>query len=377
MALTLGSLNRATLSRQLLLERQHIGVVEAVARIGAIQAQEPASPYIALWNRVADFDPGELDRAFADRSIIKASLMRVTLHAVTAADHPLLHHAMQETLRGARLHDRRFKATGMSFAEAERIVELLRSYATEPRSNAEVAAWLADELGDAAHPGIWWALRQSASFIHARTGGPWSFGPRSAYVAAPEPTRTGDRVPALAHLVRGYLESFGPATARDIAAYGMLYAPTVRLGLDALGDELTTLEGPGRSPFFDLAGTTLPDEDVPAPPRLLPMWDSTLLAYKERSRMIPEPYRRMVIRANGDVLPTLLVDGFVAGVWRPVPDGIEARAIHPLDAQTWDALEGEARSARALLAGREPLAYGRYARWFPSVPAAEIRILGR
>ncbi|TAL10815.1 MAG: winged helix DNA-binding domain-containing protein, partial [Chloroflexota bacterium] len=93
MALTLRQLNRATLDRQLLLRREPIAVDEAVGRIAAIQAQEPASPYVALWNRIAGFVPADLDRAFADGSIMKSTLMRVTLHAVTAADHPILHRA--------------------------------------------------------------------------------------------------------------------------------------------------------------------------------------------------------------------------------------------------------------------------------------------
>lgn len=377
MPLSLRALNRATLARQLLLRREPIRAVEAVRRITAIQAQEPASPYVALWSRIEGFDPSELDWAFAAGSVVKATLMRITLHAVAADDYPILHHAMQRTLRAARLNDRRFTIAGISVEEAERIVELVRGYATEPRSNADVEAWLVERLGaESAHPGIWWAMRQFSSFVHAPTGGPWSFGPRPAYRAAPEPTRTGDPVPALAHLVRRYLEALGPATAQDIAAFGLLYAPAVRSGIEALGDGIVALDGPGRAPLLDVRGGELPDEDVPAPPRLLPMWDSTLLAYKDRSRVVPEPYRRIVIRSNGDVLPTLLVDGFVAGVWRAVPQGIEATALHELTEDVWAGLDEEARSLLGLLADREPLAYSRYGRWWADLPAAEVRILG-
>lgn len=377
MVFTLRRLNRATLARQMLLHREPVGVVEAVRRVAAIQAQEPASVYLALWNRVAQFHPEELDRAFADRSLVKSTLMRITLHAVAADDHPVFHQAMQQTLRAARLNDRRFTAAGVSVDEAERIVGLVRSYATEPRSNADVVAWLAERSDGAAHPGIWWAMRQYSSFVHAPTGGPWSFGPRPAYVAAPEPTRTADPAAALAHLVRRYLEAFGPATAQDIAGFGLLNAPTVRAGIDALGDEIVELDGPGRSPLLDIRGASLPDEDHPAPPRLLQMWDSTLLAYRDRRRILPEEFRRIVIRSNGDVLPTLLVDGFVAGVWRPVSGGLEATALRPLDDAAWEGLESEARSLVGFLRDREPLVYSRYGRWFASLPAAEVRILGR
>ena len=72
MRVTARQLNRATLERQLLLGREPLDAVEAVRRVVAIQAQEPASPYVALWNRVARFDPAELDAAFACHAVIKS-----------------------------------------------------------------------------------------------------------------------------------------------------------------------------------------------------------------------------------------------------------------------------------------------------------------
>src|SRR3954462_6885012 len=101
-------LNRATLARQLLLERVPVPVAEAVRRAVALQAQQPASPYLALWNRVAGFDPAQLDAAFADGTVVKGSLMRITLHAVHADDHAAFHVAMQPALRGSCLGDPRF-----------------------------------------------------------------------------------------------------------------------------------------------------------------------------------------------------------------------------------------------------------------------------
>jgi hypothetical protein len=107
------------------------------------------------------------------------------------------------------------------------------------------------------------------------------------------------------------------------------------------------------------------------------MWDSTMLAYADRGRMIPADYRKTIIRTNGDTLPTLLVDGYVAGVWRPVDDGIEATAFHALDDDTWAGLDAEARALCAFLADRDPNVYSRYARWWATLPAAEVRVIGR
>jgi hypothetical protein len=378
MRLTARQLNRATLARQLLLRREAVDVVEAVRRVVALQAQEPASPYVALWDRVAGFDPAELDAAFAGQALVKAQLLRITLHAVTAADYPAFHEAMQPTLRAARLHDRRFTDEGVSIPDTEALVPDLLEYASSPRVNREVEAWLEARFG-APKPRVWWALRQYGPFVHAVTGGPWSFGPRPAYVGAADQARPGDVAASMRSLVVRFLEGFGPASMQDIAQFSTINRPPVQAALAALGDDLVRYEGPNLEPLYDVPGGLLPAEDVPAPPRLLPMWDSTLLAYADRSRIVPPAYRTLVMRKNGDVLPAILVDGHVAGVWRPTDGGVEVTAFHALDHHAWAALEAEARSLRAFLAGREPTIFGgRFAHWWGGLPTdgVEVRILG-
>ena len=203
-----------------------------------------------------------------------------------------------------------------------------------------------------------------------------------SYVAAGEagePPRTGDPEASLVWLARRYLEGFGPASMQDLAQFALVNRPRARAALGVLVDrgDAVALPGPDGAELFDVPGGLLPPEDTPAPPRLLPMWDSTLLAYVDRSRIIPPEYRPHVTRKNGDVLPTLLVDGYVAGVWRPVADGIEVTAFHPLPDDAWAAIETEARGMRAFLADREPLIYhGRYAHWWATLPAAEVRVVG-
>ena len=105
------------------------------------------------------------------------------------------------------------------------------------------------------------------------------------------------------------------------------------------------------------------------------MWDSILLAYSDRSRVIPPDYRRLFIHQNGDVLPTLLVDGYVAGVWRPVEGGIEASAFHKLSNEAWKGLKAEAAALVSFLADRDPTVYRRYGHWWKNLPSAEVRVL--
>jgi hypothetical protein len=371
-------LNRATLQRQLLLERESLSAVEAVRRIVALQAQEAASPYIALWNRVRGFDPAELDAAFASHDIVKAQLMRVTLHAVTAEDYPQLHEAMQRTLRGARLNDRRFRSEGLTPDDADALIPEGLEYAAQPRSNAEMEAWLEQRYGGP-KPFVWWALRQYGPFVHAVSGPPWSFGPRPAYTRAPELKRPNDPAASWRYLVLRYLEGFGPASVQDVGTFGMLNRPPLHEAFAELekAGQIVRAGTHGKLQLFDLPGRDLPDEETPAPPRLMAMWDSALLAYAERDRIIPPDLRRDVIRSNGDVLPTLLVDGYVAGVWRPTEQGIEATALRPIGKDAWQTLHGEARALRSFLADREPMIYRRYGRWWPMLPAGDVRILGR
>jgi hypothetical protein len=374
MGLTARGLNRATLGRQLLLAREPLDVGDAVRRVVALQAQQPASPYIALWNRLADFDPADLDAAFAGHAVVKATLMRITLHAVHADDYPAFHNAMLPSLRASRLHDRRYTTSGLTIADADALLPQLLEFATRPRTKAEVEELLAARLG-APNPWAWWALRTFAPLLHAPTRGPWSFGPRASFVAAPTQLPPERQQESVRWLVRRYLEGFGPASVQDVAQFSLLRRPVVRDALDALAADVERLEGPDGSELFDLAGAPLPGEDTPAPPRLLPMWDSILLAYADRSRVIPPDYRRLVARNNGDVLPTLLVDGHVAGVWRPVQGGIEATAFHPLDEEAWTGLAAEAAALVAFLSDREPMVYARYAHWWPTLPSPEVRLL--
>lgn len=374
MPLTPRQLNRATLARQLLLARVDLPVSDAVRQVVALQAQEPASPYIALWNRIVEFDPADLDTAFRRHQIVKATLMRITLHAVHVDDHPTFHGAMQATLRAARYNDRRFLDTGVSPQDADSLLPHLAEYLSEPRTKDEIEAVVADNLAaPQAASWVWWALRQVGSFWHAPSSDPWSFGRRPTYMSTRLRQTEGSEDPVQG-LIRRYLGGFGPASAQDVAQFALLRQSTLRPALSQMSD-LIEMEGPDGRVLLDVSDGLTPDEDSPSPPRLMAMWDSTLLAYEDRSRIIPDRYRRLAIRRNGDVLPTVLIDGYVAGVWRPVDDGIEVTAFQALDDTTWEELSDEARPLLGMLAERDPKTYSRYGRWWAEMPEGNVRVL--
>lgn len=375
MQLTARQLNRTTLQRQLLLRREPLDVVTAVRRLVGLQAQQPAAPYLALWNRVADFDPAALDAALAEHRIVKASLLRITLHAVALEDHPVWHRAVARSLRGSRLNDRRFTRTGLTAADADAALEELLGHLSEPRTNADMEAYVTERFPDLPEPGLWWALRTYAPLIHAPGPHPWTFGLRPAYLAAPSRPYEGDAETAMIELTRRYLAAYGPATAADLALFATLERGPAKQALASLADELVSYTTPAGGSVVDLAGGVIAAEDVEVPPRLLGMWDNALLAHSDRSRLIPPDYRSTVIRRNGDVLPMLLVDGYVAGVWRPVPGGIEATAFHRLPSSAWEGLTAEAAALRQLLAEREPLVFSRYGHWWTTITGVQTKLL--
>jgi hypothetical protein len=375
MYLTDRQLNRATLERQLLLRRASLEVEPAVAHLFALQAQSPPSPYLALWNRLAGFAPADLDAAYAAGRVVKATLLRITLHAVQTDDHAVLRAAMLPALRASRLGDRRFTDSGLTADEVDGLEPHVLAFAAdEGRTRAEVEAHLTEHLGDPPHERAWWALRTYAALRHAPTGGPWAFGATPAYLAA-DAHGDLDHASAIREVIRRYLAAFGPARIQDLVQFTLLRQRQVVPVLDAMGDELEQHTAETGHTLVDLAGAAPAADDGPAPPRLLPMWDSVLLAYADRSRVLPDAYRPLVIRRNGDVLASVLVDGRVRGVWRTVDDEVEVTAFEPLGEATWEELAAEATALRELLADRDTAPYGRYDHWWAKLPDGERRIL--
>jgi hypothetical protein len=301
--LTLRELNRALLERQLLLAPQRLTVPRAVERLCALQAQYAPSPYIALWSRVTGFRKEQLTRALEQRKVVKSSLFRITLHITSARDYPYYAAAW---LPAAREMSPRITA--------ERMAELSRrvhAAAQEQVTHEQLEAITAKELGGR------WRTRTLAPLLHVPPAGTWGFHgrPQLLVLKAWLGVDLATREQGAKHLVRSYLASFGPATQQDLLRFAGVRVGALRSGIEHV--ELRTFRDERGRELLDLPGAPIPDGDTPAPIRFLPKWDSSLLAYAppERTRILPEKFRSTVIRKNGDVLPTVLVDGFVAATW--------------------------------------------------------------
>ena len=303
-------LNRALLARQGLLEPIDEPLPETLERIGGIQAQYAPSMYIGLWSRLARFERDQLTRALEAREVIQATLMRGTIHLVSRADFWPLALA----IRGARR-----RLPGVKPGDEEAVRAVLAGGAMRRK---ELEAVTAPQVH------LWTDL------VRVPPSGTWERRRADLYAAAEDwigpPPPVADPV---RHLVERYLGGFGPASRKDIASFTGLtptqLAPALE-GLVAYDDEL-----------LDLHDAPMPDPETPAPVRLLPTWDATLLVHARRAQILPEEHRPRIFNTKmPQSIGTFLVDGAVAGTWRP--DGT-IEAFEHLSAKQRKAVDAEGR----------------------------------
>ena len=318
-------LNRALLARQLLLKRAAIAPAAAIEKLAGLQAQFSPAPYIGLWSRLTKFAIADLEHALEARTVVKATLMRGTLHLVTAKDYPALSVATTQS-RGTR-----WAPEARRLKDAAKIYQAALRHAKTARTRAELADFLTSQgvAAELSASMLWWLIASQGWLVHVPPSGSWGHHRAGDLIAADSWIRAL-RVPELASAVRltveRHLAAFGPATVDDISSWSSMRTPSIRAALDDLGPKIRTFTDPRGRTLYDLTGAPRPDADTVAPVRYLPKWDSTLLAYAapERVRILSEAHRNTVIGKNGDVAQTILVDGVVAGTWAVVAKPREA-----------------------------------------------------
>jgi hypothetical protein len=338
--LTQRELNRTTLLRQLLLRRERLSPVRAVERVGGLQAQLPSSPYLALWARVEGFERGSLEQALRGRRVVKALLMRATMHLVSGRDYPYLDAAVRE----ARVLTRVRGAKRPPEELIEQVVALTRE---RPRTRAEIMDSLGfhsrtlegDELRTYSWVVALGRLEQTPECAF--------YGFRGSPTYEPADHEHPPRAEAVAHAIKRYLAAFGPATRADVSQWSGVPIRHLEPGFEAL--RLRRRRDERDRELLDLPRAPLAQADIPAPARLLPRWDELLLAHKDRTRVLPDDYRKAVIHKNGDVQQTFLVDGSVAGLWRQESERIVLEPFAPLPRGTKRELEDEAARLAAWL----------------------------
>jgi hypothetical protein len=348
--LTRAELNRALLARQLLLERRPVALARAVEQLAGLQAQYTPSPYLTLLARLDRFDRDQLTVALKRRKLVKALLMRGTLHIVTPRDYWAFSTARREL--GAYYwppaYERRFPQRAIAAVAKAAVAELRSRRLTFDEARALLEPHVAGGIAPAL---LWRRVQGHEHIVHAPPSGTWGYHGAGVYEAAdvaldgsaPEPGE------ACAHLIRRYLGAFGPATVRDLAQWaglqrtGALAKEVERLGLRTFADEH------GRT-LYDLPNAPLPDHDTPAPPRLVPRYDNLVLSHADRTRVLGDVPVDRVVMKNALVQATILVDGFVAGTWQLESGRVRLEPFRPISRSTKAALAEEAERVETFVA---------------------------
>ncbi len=306
-------LNRALLARQHLLERAAISTTQMVEQMGCIQMQYAPSGYIGLWSRLADFERNALTRALEAREVIQGTLMRGTIHTVSARDY----WPIAEGIRASRREwYERVTARERGDLQIEQVAEAVREILADgPQRQKDVDAGLV-ERGLPARAFGW--SQVAVDLVRVSPSGTWERRRADLYGLSeqwlPSVHRPSEEQ-GLRLLIERYLTAFGPARVNDFADWAGVSLTKAR---DALGSMKVEryCDEQGRE-LVDMPGAPLPPEDAPAPVRFLPTWDATLLVHARRTLILPEHYRPRVFHIKiPQSIGTFLVDGQVAGTWR-------------------------------------------------------------
>ncbi|QLQ35773.1 winged helix DNA-binding domain-containing protein [Micromonospora robiginosa] len=324
------ALNRATLARQLLLDRAALPADDAVAHLCGLQAQEPQEPYVGLWSRLRDADPAAVSDLLARRRLVRTHLMRRTVHLLTADDVLAWRSRHDGMLRQRVLGVYRGEFDGVDLDDLAAAVRAVLADG-EPRTTAEVvralaARWSAPDRRALGEMAI--ALVPTAQ---APPRGLWRTGGGVRVVALahwlgrdvdpPDPDG-GDRVGR--ELVRRYLAAYGPATSSDLRAWcGLAGLPAA---VAAVRDELVTFHDVRGRVLLDLPDAPRPDPGTPAPVRFLPAFDNAVLGYHDRGRIIDDAHRGLSVAGARMVL----VDGRVAATWTVEAGTVAVTPLRPL-----------------------------------------------
>jgi len=319
----------------MLLERASTTLPKALERMGCLQAQYAPSMYIGLWSRVEGLEREAVTGALERRKVVQGTLMRSTIHLVSAADYWPLAVAVREARREHWARTRKDHSAKDVAAAAKR---LRPRFAEGPLSRAELSELLDEDPVVVNAVGLWLDL------VRVPPSGTWERRRADLYAAAEDwlgPPKKIARDEAGDHLVRRYLVGFGPAPLPDIADWAGLPKPQVAPALERL--RLRRFRDEGGAELVDVPRAPLPDPDAPAPPRFLPTWDATLLAHVRRTGILPEEHRPRVFNTRTpQSVATFLVDGEVGGTWRYDKGRIELEPFRKLDSAARRDLADEA-----------------------------------
>jgi hypothetical protein len=310
--LTERQLNRATLARQLLLAREPLGAAEAIGRLFGLQAQEAKPPFLGLWSRLEGFRREDLRAALGERHVVRATLMRATLHLLGADDYAAFRPALQPVMERAARGALRNRSAGL---EIDRVLPAARRLLSErPRPFTELRSLLQEQFPEVDDRALGYTVRTHLPLVMVPADARWAFPSVASFTLADEwlgRSLPGSGTPA--ELVLRYLAAFGPATAADAQTWSGLQGLAAVFA--SLRSQLAVFRNERGREVFDLPGAPRPAGDVPVPARLLPEFDNLVLAHADRTRLLADEHRGALVTKNLRVRASFLVDGMVAGTW--------------------------------------------------------------
>ncbi|MEV0234096.1 winged helix DNA-binding domain-containing protein [Nonomuraea sp. NPDC050786] len=348
------ALNRATLARQLLLDRADVPVLDAVAHLCGLQAQEPQEPFVGLWSRLRAFDPAVLSDLLIRRSVVRTHLMRRTVHLL-AADDVLAWRARHDTmLRQRVLGTYRRELAGIDLDE---LAAAGRAVMADdlPRSMTELARALAGRWPTPGARALGEMLIAALlPVVQLPPRGLWRTraGVRNVLLSSwlgreiDPPSQNGSD-PVGETLVRRYLAAFGPAATADLRAWcGLAGLPAA---VAAVREELVTFRDERGRELLDLPDAPRPDPDTPAPVRFLPAFDNALLGYQDRSRIVDDAHRGLSVAGARVVL----VDGRVAATWSVESGTVIVSPLRPFSRDDSATVAEEGRALASFLSDND------------------------
>ena len=358
-ALSLRTLNRTLLERQLLLERSPLDAYGAVRHLVAMQAQAPNPPYLGLWTRLRAFRAQDLAALVTGRRVVRMALHRNTIHLVTAQDALPLRRALQPVLDQGLKHNHGSGLAGVDLAElAARGRALVEE---KPRTFAELAQLLGPEFPQGAPEDLATGVRNLVPLVQVPPRGLWGYSGAAAHTSAEhwlgEQTAADaaafEPAAALDELFLRYLAAFGPASIRDVQKWCGL----TRLNLVAkrLGEKLRRYQAPDGTVLYDLAEAKTAEPEAEAPVRFLPEFDNILLSYADGARIMDPAFKSRVFTVNGRIKATVLADGFVAAGWSVTGAQLVIEPYRALRKTERAEIAAEAEQLQGFLApGEEP-----------------------
>ncbi|MCC7123676.1 MAG: AlkZ family DNA glycosylase [Acidobacteria bacterium] len=349
-------LNRALLARQALLERSDATVVATVEQVAGLQAQLARPPFIGLLTRLRHFRRDQLTDALHDRSVVRVTAMRGTLHLLSARDYLAWRAPLQAALDCGLASIVGDALKTMDMAGAEKSVRAL--LARTPATFEAIRDHLGPKYPDVNVRHLAYALRLTLPLVQVPVDdNPWAFPGSAAFSTADSwlKARVSTKAATATAMMRRYLAAFGPASVTDAQAWSGI--PKLAPVFEAMRDELITFRDERKRELFDLPDALRPAADTAAPVRFLPEFDTAILGHHDRTRIISDEHRRRVSTKNLQVLATILVDGEVAGTWtierkkrRAV---LTAQPFAPLPARVRKALVQEGEALLAFTEGDE------------------------